>query len=141
MQEPTIVETGKLVSTEEATKEVNSWLDFKKVGPSKREANKEQINLLIESVSDGTVTFKEDKTIIQNLKFPVEGDIVTKTLEFKPRLKINEVHQNLQGVNSSNADQRILAYVAALTGKPKAFFTKLDTEDYTLPQSIAIFFL
>lgn len=129
------------VSAEQASKEVTEWLDFKKINQAKRDAQKDSINTLTEAICDGTLVIKEDKTIVFTLKFPIESEISTKALEFKPRLSINTIHAQLKGVNSASADERILAYVAALTEKPKALIQKLDTEDYSIPQSIAIFFL
>lgn len=134
---------AKLVSKDLATEEINSWLDYKKVSDKKRESQKEQVESLIDAIADGSLTFKDDKTFtfVQVLKFQTEGDSPLTKLEYKPRLKMSTIHSHLQGVKSSDADGRICAYIAALTATPKALINSLDTEDYGIAQSIAIFFL
>ena len=47
----------------------------------------------------------------------------------------------LEGVKTSDLDNRIVAFVSALTLQPKAIIESLDTEDYDVCQGIAIFFL
>ncbi len=54
---------------------------------------------------------------------------------------MSTIHSHLQGVKPSDADGRVGAYIAALTSTPKAVINCLDTEDYGIAQSIAIFFL
>lgn len=128
------------VSREVATEEVNSWLDYKKISDKKRIAQKDQIDSLVDAVCDGTLTLKADKTFVQELKF-TEGENAILKLEFKPRLKMSVIHSHLQGVKSSDADGRIGAYIAALTNMPKSVIGTMDTEDFGVAQSIALFFL
>lgn len=132
---------GNKVGREVAEKEIESWLDFKKVNEKKREAYKDNIDTLIDAVADGTLTLNDDKTFVQKLRFPIgEGDSI-KTLSYKPRLKVSTVHVCLQGVKSTDADGRVCAYVSALTGTDRNIIKALDTEDYSVGQAIAIFFL
>jgi len=130
------------VSKEVAEAEVNVWLDYKRVSEKKREAYKEQIESLVDAICEGLLSLKEDKTFIYELREPV-GSAETKItkLEFKPRLKMGTIHQHLQGVKPSDADGRVCAYIAALTSTTKSVLSQLDSEDYAIPQSIAIFFL
>lgn len=129
------------VSREQAKQEVESWLDFKKIGEKKRESQEAQIESLVDAVAEGDLVLKEDKTFVQVLKFPTQGDIPIKELEYKPRLSMMNIHSQLEGVKSSDGDGRVLAYVAALTGKAKQIIRNLDSEDYNVSQAIAIFFL
>lgn len=130
-----------MIPRDQAEKEVNEWLDLKKVSAKKREASKDAIDTLIEAVEEGNLTLNDDKTFTQKLKFPTDGELSIKDLSYKSRLKVSTLHAALKGSKASDADERILAYVAALTTKPKAVITALDTEDYNICQSIAIFFL
>lgn len=131
----------KLVSIEVAETEIKKWLDYKKIGPTKQEANKENIKTLTEAISEGVLRITEDFEIIHTLKFPIKEEIETTELKYKPRIAVKTIHQYMVGVKSDNGDGRILAYVAALTGKPKAVLTNLDLEDYSICTAIAIFFL
>jgi len=118
------------LTRELAILEVESWLNFKQIGDRKREA-----------IMEGTLSLKEDKTFVHTLKFDTGGEIPVKVLEYSPRLKVSVVKTCLQGVAASDADGRICAYVAALTSKATGIINALDTEDYSLAQSIAVFFL
>jgi Asp-tRNA(Asn)/Glu-tRNA(Gln) amidotransferase B subunit len=130
-----------LVSKEQATKEVNGWLDYKKVSVSKRESSKEQISALVDAVCEGYLSIKEDKTIEQSLKFPTEGAAPISKIQYQPRIKVSSINQHLQGVKATDIDARMLAYVAALTNVTKGVLGSFDTEDYGIAQSIAIFFM
>ncbi len=132
------------VDKEVAVAEVNTWLDYKKVNDQKRETYKDNIEALVNAVMDGNLSLKEDKTFVHALKFPIEstdGKPAFETFEYKPRLKMETIHLHLQNVKAGDADGRVCAYVAALTSKSKDIVKKLDTEDYSIAQAIAIFFL
>ncbi len=130
-----------VVSREIATTEVYKWLDFKKINEKKRDAQKDQIESLIDALVDGSLILNPDFTFTQTLKFPTEGELKIITLDYKPRLKMQAIHAAMGGVKSGDVDGRVLAYIAALTSTTKAIIKDLDTEDYSISQSIAIFFL
>jgi len=129
------------VAKDVAAKEIERWLDAKKVNERKREAYADSIETLTDAVSDGVLTVDGEHNLVQLLKFPTEGEVPVTSLKYKPRLKVATIHLHLQGVKTSDADGRILAYIAALTGTPKEIVRSLDTEDYSIGQAIAIFFL
>jgi hypothetical protein len=124
-----------------AITEVTSWLDYKKVNEKKRETYKESIDTLVDSVVDGSLSLSDDKVFVHTLKFPIGKEVSIPALEYKPRLQLAAVHSQLKNVKGDDADGRIVAYVAALTGQPKEVIKNLDTEDYSTAQAIAIFFL
>lgn len=133
------------VAREVAEKEFESWMDFKKIPAKKRESNKEYGEKIIEAICDGRLILnEEDHTFTQKLFFPIQeegGSTAVSTLNFKPRVKTETIHIQMNGVKPGDADRRVLAYVAALTGVPKALIAKLDTEDYDVCQSFSVFFL
>jgi hypothetical protein len=47
----------------------------------------------------------------------------------------------MNGVKPSDAEGRLLGYIAALTGQARAILEELDTADKKIAMSIAIFFL
>ncbi len=132
---------SQLVTIEQATEEINGWLDYKKVSEQKRELRSANIKTLIAAMAEGDLSLRDDKTFVQQLKVPFGKDIIIDTLEYKPRVHIGLIHQHLQNVKSDDPDGRLLAHIAALTGKPKATLVKMDTEDHDIAQSIAYFFL
>ncbi len=128
------------VPIDQATIEVNEWLDYKKISDKRREDNKESIDSLVESICDGTLEFDGSAhTIKQNLKIPFESGL--KELVYKSRITVKDINQHMKGVSVSDIDSRVVAYVAALTNTAKGIILNLDTEDYKVGQSIAIFFI
>jgi hypothetical protein len=130
-----------VVNKETATREVESWLDFKKVGAKRRETYKENIDTLVSSIEEGVLSLSENKEFIHELKFALNGEVPISTLKYKPRITVESVQMHMQGVKSSDLQGMICAYVAALTTQPKGVIKHLDTEDQSIAQSIAIFFL
>lgn len=130
------------ISREIAEAEINSWLDYKKINEKKRNNYKDNIESLIDAVSEGVLSVNpETKELIHVLSFPIGEEMKVNKLEYKPRLTVGAVQSHLNGVKATDADGRIIAYVAALTSQPKELIKKMDTEDNSVAQSIAIFFL
>jgi hypothetical protein len=129
------------ISREIAEKEVLTWLDFKKVSEKKREGYKDAIETLNDAVCEGKMIVEADHSLKQILLWPTEGESPMKELTYKPRLKVHEIHSKLDQVKGTSGDARIMAYVSALTTVPMAVIKQLDSEDYNVAQSVAIFFL
>jgi len=127
-----------VIAIEVAQKEVEKWLDFKKVDDDKRADNAEGINALAKAVSKGYLRLNENHEFIQTLKFPI-GDL--KELKYKPRLKMNEIHVKSTNVKAGDANGLITAYICALTDTNSGIIKEIDTEDNRVAQQIAIFFL
>lgn len=129
------------VLREVAEQEVQSWLDYKKVSDSRREEKAEQIKALVNAIADGQVILNEDYTLTQVLLSEVGVEVKIKELTFKARLSGAQIQTYLQGVKPTDIDGRLYGYIAALTGQPKEVVRNLDTEDLTVAQNIAFFFL
>ncbi len=129
---------------EMAQAEVNKWLDAKKVKQRKRESYPDAIEHITNAIAEGSLFLSEDFKLTQKLSFPVcdnSGAEVFSELEYKPRLTVFDTQAATKNVKAGDADGRIMAYASALTGKSNGLLGKLDTEDYTLVQSITVFFL
>lgn len=124
-----------------ATADINRWLDAKKVSEKKREQQKDTIAALVEAVQEGSLVVNDDDSLTYVLMEPVGASATVKELKFKKRLTVGEVQNHLQGVKASDVDGRLMAYVCALTNVNKTILSQLGTDDYSIPQSIAIFFL
>ncbi len=130
-----------IIDINTATKDVEKWLDHKRIGQRKRETYKASIESLVGAVCDGFLSLNDEFEWIHKLKFEIGESGQYKELAYKPRMDVEEIQTSLQGVKADDADGRLLSYVAALTGKGKGICKKLDSEDYSIAQAIAIFFL
>jgi hypothetical protein len=130
------------IAKEVAEKEIAVWLDYKRVSDTKRESYKDQIELLVDAISEGVlVVDAETKLLRHYLITPIGKNEEIKSLEYKPRLQVSTVHDCMKGVKATDADGRVLAYVCALTATNSGLIRQLYTDDYSISQSIALFFL
>lgn len=129
------------ISYEIAQQEVNKWLDARRVSVSKRESQEAAISSLIEAVMYGQIVIDENNQITQILTYPIgENDSFTK-LTYKTRITQGEVSTRISALKNSDSLSVISAYVSALTTQPLSLLQKLDTTDYSLCQTIAVFFI
>lgn len=138
-------DTDPKVSRETAKKEVESYLDYKKVKARKRENLAPQIELFEDAIMDGSLVLDPDKFVFTHtLAFPLtnaKGDITVRQLNYKPRLDVKEINSKMKGIKANDADGRVVGYISALTGQPSEILTRLDSEDNSLAQGFATFFL
>lgn len=133
---------SKKVSPEVAEKEVNKWLDHKKVDENKRASNSDNIAALKLAIEEGYLTYDSKENIfVQKLKFPIGDGESIKEFKYKSRLKMSEVQTRTKNVKASDAFGMVTAYICALTGQNSGLVSELDTEDHRVAQSIAVFFL
>lgn len=135
------MEQTPAVDAETAKAEIEKWLKVKAIPKSKREANHSAIETLISALSEGQIILNEDFTLTQNLLFPIGKDSHITTLTHIARLPIFEINEYLKGIPANDADARLMAYVCASTKQPKGVIAKLDTTDYSIATSVAVFFM
>jgi hypothetical protein len=129
---------------ETAEKEITSWLDYKKIGSSKRIAKKENIETLINAISDGDLVLDPKTfTLKQTLKFPLkaDGEIGITDLAYKSRLSTAQVGAALQSAKLNDAYGIVAATISALTGELIPSVKEIDSEDFGTASAIASFFL
>lgn len=126
------------IAKEVAEKEVNAWLDYKKIKPKQRTASAPMIEELVEAVMEGIISIDEKNVIKHKLSYPVDG--LYSELTYKPRLTVGESLQSSVSIGSA-FDSMILSTISALTGKGTIELQKMDTEDYKISKSIAVFFM
>lgn len=155
------------VSRDQAKAEVIAWLDKKKIFEADRngEAAEQNIKILTEAIVEGVLVLDANVTIEDStpkekegavssfewqheLMFPIKsqaGEKETPTsisiLKYKLRLNDRMLQGPLTGVKSTDADQRMLAYISALTGQPKAILANLDSQDKKIATAIVSFFV
>lgn len=126
----------------EAIKEINEWLDYKKVRPKKRETNEDSIEELVDAIECGDLIFDKDtKELKLQLAVPLGTNEQIKELTFKARISVGEVHPYLKKIKTGDGDGRLLAYVKALTNETDILIESMDTGDQSLATCIVVFFL
>lgn len=132
------------ITEEVARREVGKWLDYKKVKDKKRENLEAQIDVIVDNIVDGTLVLDSDHKFTHTLSFPLtnaKGEVTLKSVTYKPRLTVKEINSKMSGIKASDADGRVIGYIAALTDQPSAIIANMDTEDNSLAQAFATFFL
>lgn len=129
------------VDRQKAESEVNSWLDKKKVFQSTRETNKDNIDLLVDAICEGVLTMDQEFEFTHKLLHPFGEQEQITHLTYKSRLNDKMLRPYLKGVKSDDGDSRLLAYIAALTGTPRAILEGMDSLDKKISMAIAVFFL
>jgi hypothetical protein len=134
-------DSSAVVARDVATADIERWLDARRMKQAKRNANKDQIDGLIEAVMDGELEVNDQNELVQILAFPFEADGGRgfDQLVYKNRLKPKDV--DFRGGKQDDANHIILCYASALTGKTKPILQELETSDFRLIRSIASFFL
>lgn len=129
-----------VVGKEAAEKEINSWLDYKKVKASKRESFKPQIDQIIESMQAGDIMLNSTTfELTQKLMFPIEGLDISE-LTYKPRLTVADLRKGSATIKSMDFEGKMVSNIATATGKGASMIEKLDTGDFETANAIAIFF-
>lgn len=126
------------VSREVAEKDVQRWLDHKRVKELKREKNKDAIESMIECVMDGTLVIDDECVITHNLLFPLGNDENIKELKYSPRLTVGRIGEYTK--NAKTNDERVRGYISALSGMSNGLISNMETEDYSVVGNVVIFF-
>lgn len=133
------------VTVEVAEKEVDLWLDYKRVKSKKRENLAPQIEVLVDGIVDGSLVLDHQSFVFkQILLFPLKnskGDVTVASISYKPRLNVKQINAKMKGVKPTDADARVVGYIAALTDEATEVLTHLDSEDNSIAQAFATFFL
>ena len=126
-----------VLNRELAEKEVNKWLDSKKVRATVRRENKDNIEAIIDGFEDGLLVLSEETNAIkQTLIFPT-GAI--KEIIIQPRLKVSERIERLKNAGN-DADSRVVARLAALSGNMTEALKGMDADDLAVSRNITAFF-
>jgi len=135
---------AELVDLDTAKREIEGWLDFKKIREKKREDYRSSIDNLVSLVQEGVLRVNEDYSITHVLNFPVDmgaGNPVTE-VKYKARLEERESREKLAALKTGDAiDNRLIAKFCALTGMGIGFQGKLDSSDSSIANEIIIFFI
>lgn len=131
-----------LINKDIAEKEVNIWLDFKKVSEKKRKSLAGNVKALIDAIMDGCLEFdSETKIFTHKLKFPIGVNGQISELKYSARICMSDLEDNLMDVRPGNTMGTSFAYIAALSGQPKSIIKKMDQEDHSLADRFSFFFM
>lgn len=132
------------ISHEQATEEINGWLDYKKIFQETRDKLKDNTEVLVEAMANGFLTLNpETHEFTQKLLFGTgdEGNSGLMELKYRPRLREKDIVPYMKGVKIEDIDARIRAVIGALTMTPKEVIIALDTQDRKVCNAIAFFFM
>ena len=139
-----IEEKNNTVDQETAIADFERWLTIKKIREQKRQENSKFEDVIISAIVDGILTIDENGYITQKMSFTIEDsekNPVSPELKYMPRIPMKLLNIKLKGVDSSDADKRQIAYMAALTQQNMGLLEKMDTEDHRVAQAIIMYFL
>lgn len=132
------------ISNEVAIKEVQKWLDAKRVSESKRSSMSDSIDALVGAVEEGNLVVSDDGTeLVQILNYPIGTENPLKELKYKLRVSVDDLHKRMIGsqIKSTDIDGRLRAYASALTGQSYVNIGNMDSSDYSITTTIVNFFL
>ena len=132
------------VTREVALKDFERWLNFKNIKGRKREDNENFEQIIVDAIVDGQLTIGDNchiKFILPEAITNKEGEEVLKELTFLPRIRVRDVNNKMKGVKADDGDGRVVAYISAITQQNTGIITNLFTEDYSVCQSIVMYFL
>lgn len=131
-----------VISEEQAKAEIEKWLKAKRVTPRMRKKNEQAEETLIGAIQDGYLVLNDDLTLTQKLIFPTKEDGTgVNDLKFKLRMSVDERSTATKGYRPDDGDGRMIGYIAHLCGTARGIIGKLDSVDFEIAQSIAIYFL
>lgn len=130
------------ISLEQATQEFESYLDFLKVSPIKREEQKDSEKYIIEAIRTGRIEIDGDGVVKVNLLYPLEK---LKQIEFSSRVSVRAVRMAFKNVDEKDSIGRIVALAAKVSKTPIAQNTKIwdefDFKDLEIIGKIFNYFL
>jgi len=132
---------NNVIPKEKAAEEFSAWLEYQQVSDKTISENEDSIDRIVNKISSGDMIINEDKSMLFRLSFPIGADSHIKELSIKNRITRRDALPHLNGVKPTDADGRILAYSAALTGQNKAILSEMDSRDQKILDSIVAFFI
>jgi hypothetical protein len=133
---------SEMISVEVAEKELQEWFEKNYISEEKQEAFQESVKIIKSAIQKGRLILQEDGKLKMNLISPI-GSVASPVNElvFNARVNRKMVMPHLNGVKADNNDMRLLAYMAASTGKNKTILMELMPEDQVLADNITVFFV
>lgn len=130
------------INKDQAKKEVDKWLEAKRVKQSMIEESIDSIEQLADEVADGFLILnEEDNTWTQKLVWPLGNNETVTELVYKPRITDLDINKYSKGIKTNDFRGQINAVTCALTDQPMGIINKLDTEDRRTARSLSGFFM
>ena len=126
-----------------AEKEINDWLERKKVFKSTIEANEDSVKLLVDGIVEGVLVLDESGKFRHELLHPFGGESTAQIKELVYHFRLNDrmLKPHTNGLSPKDAEGRLLAYIAALTEQNRVLLESMDSLDKKVATAIAVFFL
>jgi hypothetical protein len=128
------------MSLEQATEEVQNWLDYKGFEIEAEDDEMKEVIALAKKVRSGDLVINEDRTITHKLRFPIGKDEEIKEVTYQARIKAKDFEAKAKGAKTSSPLSFVHAKIAAIATLNTEIVRNMDTVDYNVAQSIAGFF-
>jgi hypothetical protein len=138
------METGskELVSQEVARKELFDWFERLDIEVNEEDPGEaSSVRTLIKAISTGNLVVNDDLTLLQKLKTPIGEGGAIREFKFKNRLSAGELQKASVGVKAGDMEGRFIGLIGVLSANTRAVVSNLDSRDYKIAQSIALFFM
>jgi len=133
------------IDYEVALKDVNAYLDKKRMLPKRRETLTPAVEAVAEGISLGFIVIANDSTITHTLIDPIKdkvtGENALETLTYKSRLEPSEVNKKISALKVQNQTTQTVAVASLLTEQPVGMLDKLEPQDRNICDCISLFFI
>lgn len=132
----------QVITQEVAAKEVEGWLNFKRIPEAYIKGSGAYVNGITISVMEGIFTIDPaTKEITHKLLFPIGvGEFQITELKYKPRLGVSVIQASIAGLSPVDLTGRTLGTIAAMCGRPRTEIGPMDSEDFRAASDLAAFF-
>jgi hypothetical protein len=126
-----------VVEQEAAEKEVERYLDKRKVFPKQRERLTPAFDAVVEAMMFGYLTIDEEGVITQKLIEPI-GDLTE--IQYKFRVDPATINKAISALKVENLTNRLMVYIKSHSGLLEAIINKLENKDRNIADACAYFF-
>lgn len=130
------------IAFEIAKQEVDKWLsEIDYTIDPEDQSEVSSLKTITNAICDGVLILNDDCSFTQNLKQPIGKEIIINSFKYKTRLTTGEIQEGVSGTKGSDVDGRFIGFISKLTSQPKAIVKAMDSRDYKIGMSIAVFFM
>lgn len=132
---------AEVVSKEQATKELNSWLTLQCISDEQKKSMEGNIYILVGAIQSGHLIIDDKKCLVQTLRFPFGAEIKVSQLKYKNELTVGEVQDHKAGIAKDDDLRETIGHLAAATGQPATVLRKMNTKDFNISAAAIPFFM
>jgi len=134
----------QVIDPELALKEVEAFLDRKKIYPKRRATLQGAVDTIAEAIQYGQVTIAEDGAITQELLDPIvddKGNAVLSKISYSARIAPSIMASKIAALKSQTMEDKLLCHTMAYSGQAAGIINKLESTDRNTCDAISLFFM